>query len=431
MLREQNIEDGVCDLLLRDTLCADDGQRQDLAIHKGKIIARGSNLAINAKRVIDVHGRLVSPGFVESHLHLDIALMNDVRPPGRREVFHKMSELGERVDQGIKSFTPGGIKNRALQALDRALCQGVVALRAQCLVNEQVGLEFLETLLEVKARAAGKVDLQIVALPEKGILGKLDLFRNAIRLGADVIGCSPDLEPGWEDPAIRKVHMDAVFEIAQEFDIDIDTHVDLALLDDPQPQDLDIVYLAEKTIAEGYQGRVTAGHACALDSLPRDLALQVIERVAEAQLHVISQPDLYRVGRTDTRHVRRGLTRVKELLAAGVNVSLASNNVRDVLRPMGNFDLLEEALILVYGAHMDQVDQVEGLFRMTTTNPAKALGLASYGLEVGCDADLVILDTDSPSGAIFDQADKAYVLKGGEVMATMTRQQESYHGLIE
>jgi cytosine deaminase len=140
--------------------------------------------------------------------------------------------------------------------------------------------------------------------------------------------------------------------------------------------------------------------------------------MAEAQMNVVSQPDLYRLGREDTHHVRRGLTRVKELLAAGINVTYASNNVRDVLRPMGNFDLLEEGLILAYGAHMDTEEQLSTLLEMSTLNASKMLNLQNYGLEPGCFADLVVLNAPSPAAAIISQAEKLYVFKFGKLVAT-------------
>jgi cytosine deaminase len=177
------------------------------------------------------------------------------------------------------------------------------------------------------------------------------------------------------------------------------------------------VYLAKKTLEVGYQGRVTAGHLCSLGSAEPDVAQRVIELLNEARISVISQPDMYRLARQDDVHVRRGLTRVKELLDGGVNVTLASNNVRDVLRPVGNFNLLEEALILSYGAHMDSIDQLDTLMRMATYGGAKAIGLEDYGLQPGCKADMVVLDAPTPSAAIVGQVEKNYVFKSGCLMA--------------
>ena len=193
--------------------------------------------------------------------------------------------------------------------------------------------------------------------------------------------------------------------------------------------DLEVVYTARRAIEYGYQGRVTAGHVCALDSALPDVAAQAIDWIRRAEISVVSQPDLYRLGRDDTHHVRRGLTRVKQLLAAGVNVTYASNNVRDALRPLGNFDLLEEALILAYGAHMDTVEELDTLLKMSTYNAATALRLANYGLDVGCQADLVVLDAPSPSAAIVDQAEKNYVFKAGHLVAASRVISETYTGV--
>ena len=145
---------------------------------------------------------------------------------------------------------------------------------------------------------------------------------------------------------------------------------------------------------------------------------------------MVSQPDLYRLGRGDTHHVRRGLTRVKELLAAGVNVTYASNNVRDAFRPLGNFDLLEEGLILAYGTHMDTVEELNTLLRMSTYNGARALGLQDYGLEKGCQADLVILDAPSASAALVGQTEKLYVFKAGRLMAANQAANQLYSGTL-
>ena len=149
-------------------------------------------------------------------------------------------------------------------------------------------------------------------------------------------------------------------------------------------------------------------------------------------MNVVCQPDLFRLGREDTKNVRRGLTRVKELLKAGVNVAYASNNVRDALRPMGNFNFLEEGLILAYGAHMDTVEELETILKMSTYNAARILGLEHYGLEAGCHADLNIFDCTSPSEAIVGQAEKLYVIGRGEILVENQRKEltRSFHACI-
>ena len=262
--------------------------------------------------------------------------------------------------------------------------------------------------------------LQIVAFPQQGLLcdpRTIDLFREAFRRGADVMGGAANLERGFT----AQEHIDAAFALALEVGCDLDIHADLSLKPHADLADLEIVHIARRTIETGYQGRVTVGHACTLDSVSPAVAAAAIALLKEADITVTSQPDLYRLGREDRQHVRRGLTRVKELLAAGVNVTYASNNVRDALRPLGNLDLLEEALILAYGAHMDTVTELETLLRMSTSNAARALHLPKYGLQPGCIADMVLLDAPSASAAVVGQAEKSYVFKAGQLRAMNRR----------
>ena len=359
--------------------------------------------------------RLLSPGFVESHLHLDIALSNDARRPGRTEPFVSLAGLNAAVERRRRAFTHEEIVQRATAAVHLALRHGVTALRAQCHVDVEVGLRHVEALQAVKEACAPLVTIQIVAFPQQGLLrhpGTLDLFREAFRRGADVMGGAPNIEGGD-----FRGHVDAAFALAQALDRDLDIHADLALRRGVTLDDLEVAYIARRTIATGYQGRVTVGHACTLDSAPPAVAAQAIDLLRRAEISVISQPDLYRLGRGDRQHVRRGLTRVRELLAAGVNVAYASNNVRDSLRPLGNMDLLEEGLILAYGAHMDTVAELETLLRMSTTHAARALRLPDYGLAPGCVADMVLLDAPTAAAAIVGQVEKLRVYKAGRLRA--------------
>jgi cytosine deaminase len=167
----------------------------------------------------------------------------------------------------------------------------------------------------------------------------------------------------------------------------------------------------------GYQGRAAAGHVSALDSALPAVAEQAVDLMRMAQINVISQPDLYRLGRDDRHHVRRGMTRVKQLLEAGVNVAFASNNVRDAMRPLGNLNPLEEALILAYAAHMDTVEELNTLLHMCTDRAARAIRLDNYGLQPGCKADLVVLEATTPSAAIVGQVEKRFVFKAGRLIA--------------
>ncbi|MCB9420006.1 MAG: amidohydrolase family protein [Ardenticatenaceae bacterium] len=411
----------MIDLLIRNVRIEGDLTPVDLGVDNGRILARGLNLDYVAAQEMEGNGRLLIPGFVESHLHLDIALMNDWQTPGRPEPYRSHYGLNEAMERRRREFTAEDIERRASTALEMASRHGVTALRAQCHVDREVGLKHVEVLQQVKEKYAGRVTVQIVTFPQQGLTNhpdNADLFREAFRIGADVMGGASNLDVGENGRIDWQVHINAAFDLAMELDVDLDIHADLGIPPTVTLDELETVYIAQQTIERGYQGRVTVGHASTLGVATPEVAAEAIALIQEAKLNIISQPDLYRLGREDTHNVRRGLTRVKELLAAGVNVTYASNNVRDALRPMGNFDLLEEGLILAYGAHMDTVEELNTIMRMSTYNAAQALRLPNYGLEPGCTADFVILDAPTPSAAIIGQVEKMMVVKNGRVMAT-------------
>ena len=414
----------MADLLITHGNLSDGSQDVDLAIEAGMIIGCGPGLRLPAKRVLDARGGLIVPGFVEAHLHLDVALMNDDARPGRAASFVLPAELNRQMEMRRGAFTRADIEARAARGLALASRHGVTAMRAQCHVDTTVGLAHLEALLAVRERSRDLVDLQIVAFPQQGLLDQprtLDLFHEAFRLGADVMGCASNLDPRVVTVADARRHIDAALALAMEHDVDLDMHVDMGLPERIELDELEVVYAARRALETGYVGRLVAGHVCALDSAEPDVAATAVAAIREAGISVISLPDMYRLARADRRGVRRGLTRVRQLLAAGVNVAFASNNVRDAFRPLGNFDLLEEGLILAYGAHMDTIDELETLLRMCTENAARALRLAGYGLRVGDRADLVVLDAPTPSAAVVGQVDKRFVIKGGRVVAAAGR----------
>jgi cytosine deaminase len=197
-------------------------------------------------------------------------------------------------------------------------------------------------------------------------------------------------------------------------------HIDES--DDPNARTLEM--LCEATITNGLQGRVTAGHTCALAAYDQGYADQILDLVAEAGIHMIANPatNLMLQGRDDEHPKRRGLTRVKELLARGVNVSFGQDNLRDMFYPFGRDDPLELALLIAHAAHMSQPDEIEAVFAMPTANGARVLGLSDYGTAPGCAGDLVILDARTAVEAITGTVDRNYVIKRGRVVAqTETR----------
>ena len=414
----------MIDVLIRNARTQQHENLIDLAVDSGKIVRCESDLKATSRQEMDVEGCLVIPGFVDPHVHLDIILMNSGDLLGRQKPFENPNAI---VEQRRQDFTSADIQRRAKKALQMASRHGVTAVRAQCHVDTEVGLKHVHALQEVKEKYAGRVTVQIVAFPQQGLFrnpGTVDLFHEAFRSGADVMGGASNLDDRVHE------HIDLALDLAMEYDVDLDIHADLSLARDVTLDDLEAVYIAKKVIERGYEGRVTVGHACTLGSASPEVAGPAIELMKEAELSVVSQPDLYRLGRNDRYNVRRGLTKVKELLKAGVNVTYASNNIRDAFRPMGNFDPLEEALILSYGAHMDTVDEFNTLLKMSTYNGAKALGLKNYGLEPGCAADLIVLDAQTPAEAIIGQAEKKHILKAGRLMSTNRTMTTRYNGTI-
>lgn len=420
----------MIDLLIKNVTSSTHDRLFDVAIDKGVISVIAEQLNYDAEEVIDGRGSLLLPGFVESHVHLDIALSNDGNVPGRKEPYLSHYGLNDTLERRRKQFTPEDILERITRAIRLAVRHGVTAMRAQCHVDRTVGLKHLEVLLRAKEIFSSHMSLQIVVFPQQGLTNHPDnvfLFREALRNGADVMGAASNLDRADDGSTNFKAHLDKAMEIAVQENVDLDAHVDLGLPPAVHSLDkLETVYLAQKVIECGYQGRVTAGHVSALDSAEPAVAQEAIAMIREAQLHVVSQPDLYRLGRDDRQSKRRGLTRVKELINAGINVAYASNNVRDPLRPMGNFDLVEEGLVLAHGAHMDTIEELGTIIKMSTDNAARILGLKRYGIKAGNDADLVILDCQTPQEALISQAEKSHVIKRGKILATNKRFNELY-----
>ena len=288
-------------------------------------------------------------------------------------------------------------------------------MRTHVDIDSRCGLTALDAILDVRERFAGMLELQIVAFPQNGIVGDKGteaLLREAMELGANVIGGIPFSEPGPEESS---EHIKISFNIAKDYGADVDMHID----ETGEPEARTLEMLCEATIKNGWQGRVTASHACALAAYSDDYANHVIDLVAEARIHIITCPatNLMLQGRDGTRPKRRGITRVKELLANGINVSFGQDNLRDMFYPFGRDDPLELAFLLAHAAHMSRPDEIDALFAMPTINAARILRLSDYGTNPGCAGDLVILDTHSPIEAITHKVDRRYVIHQGRVVA--------------
>ncbi|MDI6884372.1 MAG: amidohydrolase family protein [Hadesarchaea archaeon] len=399
------------DLLIKNARIVGRKSPSDIGIKGGKIVKIGK-IRGRARRVINARGMLVSPAFIDPHIHLDKCMIGDeVRP----NVSGTLQEAIEIIWERKRRYTKADIVRRAGHVIRQAALNGTTRMRTHVDVDTIGGLKPLEGMLEVRKKFKRLVDLQIVAFPQEGILrdpGTEELLYKAMELGADLVGGMPHHERPYSQ---ARPHIDICFKIAKQFNADIDMHVDET--DDPNSRSLE--YLAEKTVAEGYQGRVTAGHTCALAAYPDDYAREVIQKVKEAGINMITNPvtNLVIQGREDKQPVRRGITRVKELLGVGVNVTFGQDCVNDAFYPFGKADMLEVANITAHAAHLSTPKEIETVFRMMTYNAARTLGvLDDYG-KVGARADLVVIDAASPKDAIRRQPDRRWVIKGGRVIA--------------
>ncbi|MEW2349711.1 MULTISPECIES: amidohydrolase family protein [unclassified Streptomyces] len=373
-----------------------------------------------ADDAIDCAGRVVLPGFVEPHLHLDKAHLDAVRPNPDGTLAGAIS-----VTAALKAgFTAEDVRARASRVLEDAVLNGTTLVRAHPDVDPVVGLLGVEVLAELRERYAAAVDLQVVAFPQEGVLrtpGTEALLRAALGKGADVVGGCTYQE---ETVADCRAQIRLVLDLAEEYGVPADLHADFG--DDTEdPRYALAGYVAEETARRGLGGRVTLGHMTSPAALPHAERLRLAEALAAAGVAVVSLPatDLHLGGRGDEeRPVRRGVARVRELWEAGVVTACSSNNIRNAFTPYGSADPLDTALLLAQTGHLSGADDLARVLRMVTDDAARVVGRADeYGVRAGARADLVVLDTTVPEDIVLDRPERAYVLKGGRVVARSTR----------
>lgn len=401
------------DLIIRNAKTIDRTEPVDLVAANGRLTEIGPRLKTTADREIDAAGRLVCPPFVDCHLHLDAVLT--VGKP-RYNISGSHPEGIEVWGEYKKAFPEfEDLAGRVRRAVEWEVALGVGRIRTHVDVCDPK-LTALNKLLEMRENLAELVDIQIVAFPQDGIIahpGGRELMEEAVRLGVEAVGAIPHCEMTRED-GIESIKF--AFDLAEKHDRMIDMHCDET--DDPQSRFLEV--MAAETIKRGMQGRVTAGHATAMHSYNNAYAHKLEGLLRRAELNIVANPFDNSVlqARFDTYPKRRGLTRIKELLAAGVNVCLGHDSIVDPWYPLGKGDLLAAAQLAVHMSHMSGYDELGLLFKAITSNPARALGLGrEYGLEVGKPADLVVLDCATVFDAVRLCPARLAVIRSGRVIA--------------
>jgi cytosine deaminase len=384
----------------------------DVAIDGERIEAVEPNIQASAEREYDGGGRLLVPGFVNVHQHLDKCMLGPVMRPNESQTLQEAIEI---TWDHKRSYTVEEIADRATPVVEEAIRNGTTAMRGFADVDTIGGLTPVQGLLELKRRFEGLITLEVVAFPQEAIVrdpGCDRLMEEAMELGCDIVGGLP-----WYERLDRHVqeHIDFCFDLAKRFGKDIHHLADDT--DDPTSRSLE--YLAVRTIEEGFQGRVTASHCGALAAYDDNHAARVIEWVRDAGISISSNTHISLVldGRNDRGLIRRGITRVRELLDAGVNVTSAQDDVHDPYYPFGKPDQLEVAQYMAHVAQLTYPAELETVFDMVTVNGARAMRLDDYGIAPGNRADLVLIDAPSVHEALRMIPPRRYVFYGGELLA--------------
>ena len=363
--------------------------------------------------IIDLNGKIVLPPYVEPHIHLDYVLTAGTpRWSKTGSVFEGIEIWSERKQMINESKQD--IKDRALKAIKMQLKHGIQHVRTHVDVGDPE-LKGLKALLEVKEEIKPWLDLQIVAFPQEGLYTKPDaeeLLVKALEMGADVVGGIPHYELTRED-GVRSVKR--ALELANKYDKLVDIHCDE--IDDDQSRYLEV--LAGESLKLGMGDRVTASHTTAMASYSNAYTYKLFQTLKKAGIHFVALPkaNLHLQGRFDNHPVRRGLTRVKEMLAEGINVSFGLDSIMDPWYPLGDGDLMSVVDVGLHACHMTDHKHIVEALDLITTNGAKALGMKDeYGVKEGNKANLIVIDADSEYEAIRTQAPVLYSMRNGEMI---------------
>lgn len=399
------------DIIIKNASLPDGQQNIDIAIRKQKIASIGPNLDGDAGQTIDATGCLVTPPFIDAHFHLDATL--SLGEP-------RLNQSGTLLE-GIQlwnelkpELTVEHIKNRARKLCHWAIANGCLAIRSHVDICDD-RLLAVHALLELRDEMHQWIDIQLVAFPQGGYLRDENAIVNlakALDLGVDVVGGIPHFERSMSDGA-KSIKM--LCEIAAQKGLMVDMHCDES--DDPLSRHVEILVCETQRL--GLNGRVTGSHLTSMHSMDNYYVSKLMPLMREAGLHVVANPliNITVQGRHDSYPKRRGMTRVKELMAHNINVAMGHDCVMDPWYSLGSHDMLEVAHMGLHVAQMTGVQEMHQVFDAVTNNAAKVLNLQGYGLSVGCAADMVILQASDPIDAIRRKATRLYVIRRGELIA--------------
>ncbi len=401
----------MLDLLIKNALPASTGNPADIAIKDGKIVEIAANIEAGSQAVIDAGGNLVTPPFVDSHFHMDSTL--SLGQP-------RLNESGTLLE-GIQLWgelkphlTIEALKQRAHELLRWSIAKGTLAIRSHVDTSDE-SLMAVEALLEVRREIAPWVDLQLVAFPQDGYYrspGASGNLERALDMGVDVVGGIPHFERTMSEGA-RSVT--ALCQLAEKRGLLVDMHCDES--DDPMSRHIET--LAMETTRLGMQGRVAGSHLTSMHSMDNYYVSKLLPLIHEAEITAIANPliNITLQGRHDTYPKRRGMTRIKEMEAFGINVALGHDCVMDPWYSFGSHDMLEVAHMALHVGQMTGVSESRAMFDAVTINAAKVMHLEGYGLEKGCNADLVVLQARDKREALRLKPARLFVIRRGKVIS--------------
>jgi cytosine/creatinine deaminase len=401
----------MLDLLIHNATLPDGRTGMSVAVEAGLIREVSPGLRAPAHDTVDAQGFLLSPPFVDPHFHMDATLSYGLpRVNQSGTLLEGIALWGELKPM----LTTDALIERALAYGDWAVAKGLLAIRTHVDTSDP-SLLAVDALLEVKRQFAPYIDLQLVAFPQDGVLrstGGVDSLKRALDKGVDVVGGIPHFERTMADGAAS---VKLLCEIAAERGLLTDMHCDES--DDPLSRHIET--LAYETQRLGLKGRVNGSHCTSMHSMDNYYVSKLLPLIAESGVSVIANPliNITLQGRHDTYPKRRGMTRVPELMAAGVNVAFGHDCVMDPWYGMGSGDMLEVAHMGLHVAQMTSQAGIRACFEAITTNAAKVMHLSGYGLDAGSDASFVLLQARDTVEAIRLRANRLKVWKKGTLLA--------------
>ena len=401
----------MLDLLITRATLPDGRTNMSVAVEAGRIIEVSAGLSAPAHETLDAGGQLLSPPFCDPHFHLDATLSYGLpRVNQSGTLLEGIALWGE-----LKPLlTEEALVERALAYGDWAVAKGLLAIRSHVDTSDPSLLP-VRAMLEAKRRMAPYLDLQLVAFPQDGVLrspGGLDNLKRALDLGVDVVGGIPHFERTMSEGA-ESVRL--LCELAAERGLPVDMHCDES--DDPLSRHIET--LAFETQRLGLQGRVNGSHLTSMHSMDNYYVSKLIPLIAQSGVSAVANPliNITLQGRHDTYPKRRGMTRVPELMAAGVTVAFGHDCVMDPWYSLGSGDMLEVAHMGLHVAQMTSQAGMRQCFEAVTTQAARVMGLSGYGIAPGCDASFVLLQACDPIEAIRLRATRLQVWRKGQRLA--------------